>query len=150
MRFLILLLFVGTLGTVQAQDDKIVDALNGVVDQFFEGLNSGDTMQFKGIVHPSAELRSVGWRPDGQVITPPMEASAFITAVGAPRQGTWEEILGERKYMVNKDMAVAWLPYEFRFDGQFSHCGVNVFTFVFTDEGWQVLAITDTRRSECP
>ena len=45
-------------------------------------------------------------------------------------------------------MAMAWTDYSFYIDGKFSHCGVNVFEFMNTAQGWQISNITDTRRKE--
>jgi hypothetical protein len=35
-------------------------------------------------------------------------------------------------------IAVVWAPYEFRIDGETSHCGVDVFDFVKIDGEWRV------------
>lgn len=40
--------------------------------------------------------------------------------------------------LVRGGIAVVWAPYEFRIDGQRSHCGVDVFDFVKIDGEWRV------------
>jgi hypothetical protein len=44
-----------------------------------------------------------------------------------------------------------WTPYAFYYDGNFSHCGVDSFQLARTAEGWKVVQIADTRRTQgCP
>jgi hypothetical protein len=45
-------------------------------------------------------------------------------------------------------MATAWTPYNFYFNGKFSHCGVNNFVLVKQDNGWKIQYIIDTRRRQ--
>jgi hypothetical protein len=33
-------------------------------------------------------------------------------------------------------------------DGEFSHCGVDAFILVLTEDGWRILSIADTRTTE--
>jgi len=45
-------------------------------------------------------------------------------------------------------MANVWMPYEFWFNGNFSHCGVNFFK-LFNDNGtWKIIYLIDTRREK--
>ncbi len=45
-------------------------------------------------------------------------------------------------------MANAWTPYEFWYNGNFSHCGVNSFQLIKKDEKWKIIYLVDTRRKE--
>jgi hypothetical protein len=49
---------------------------------------------------------------------------------------------------IDDNMAIAWTPYEFYITDKFSHCGVNVFTLIKTEQGWKIAGIIDTRRKE--
>jgi len=39
-------------------------------------------------------------------------------------------------------VAMVWTPYDFHLNGEFSHCGIDVFTMLQGAEGWQVASIT--------
>ena len=77
------------------------------------------------------------------------EISKLINAVGTrPSDQKWEEKLLDYQIKVDGTMANAWTPYEFWFNGQFSHCGVNSFQ-LFNDNGdWKIIYLIDTRRRQ--
>jgi len=39
---------------------------------------------------------------------------------------------------------MAWVPYTLSISGKFSHCGVDLFTFIKTDKGWKINNCTFT------
>lgn len=42
---------------------------------------------------------------------------------------------------VSGGVAMVWLPYDLYRDGAWSHCGVDVFTFVRTAQGWRIASM---------
>jgi hypothetical protein len=40
--------------------------------------------------------------------------------------------------LVHGRIAVVWAPYDFHINGEFSHCGVDAFTLIKTENGWQI------------
>jgi len=42
-----------------------------------------------------------------------------------------------------------WAPYDFWRDGKFSHCGVDAFDLIKTDEGWKIAGGGYTLESKC-
>ncbi len=52
--------------------------------------------------------------------------------------------------MIRGGIAVVWAPYEFRVDGETTHCGVDVFDFVKIDGRWIVSnAMWTVEREAC-
>lgn len=49
-----------------------------------------------------------------------------------------EEFTGNPVIMVEGDVAMLWGEYKFWIDGEPSHTGIDVFTFVRTDDGWKL------------
>ena len=45
---------------------------------------------------------------------------------------------------IHEGMAMAWVPYEFRLNAEFSHCGVDVFTLVKEDMKWKIITLAYT------
>ena len=45
-------------------------------------------------------------------------------------------------------MASVWTPYEFYFNGTFSHCGANSFQLFKEDNQWKIIFLVDIRRRE--
>jgi len=40
--------------------------------------------------------------------------------------------------LVSGTVAVVWYPYDFYSDGEWSHCGVDIFNMVRTNDGWRI------------
>jgi len=51
--------------------------------------------------------------------------------------------------VLKKDrLAVAWTPYDFYLNGEFHHCGVNIFNLIRTDDGWKIAGATYSIQTE--
>lgn len=48
----------------------------------------------------------------------------------------------EARAMVDGPIAMVWLPYDFHVNGQWSHCGVDIFTLIRSGTGWRVVNLT--------
>ena len=46
-------------------------------------------------------------------------------------------------------IATIWTPYDFWTDGKFSHCGIDAFDLVKTDEGWKISGGGYTIEAQC-
>jgi len=46
-------------------------------------------------------------------------------------------------------IATVWAPYDFWVDGKYSHCGVDVFDLIKTDEGWKIAGGAFTMEAQC-
>jgi len=44
--------------------------------------------------------------------------------------------------LVSGPLATVWYPYDFYLDGDWSHCGVDVFVLGLTENGWRILSMT--------
>ena len=40
---------------------------------------------------------------------------------------------------IDANLAIAWVDYEFWFNGNFSHCGVNSFHLVKIGDKWEII-----------
>ncbi|MEL6717912.1 MAG: nuclear transport factor 2 family protein [Bacteroidota bacterium] len=132
----------------QAEPDE-QDEVTAPIKQLFEGMMKKDTNLIKAVFHPTATLNSIGVNKDGVPLYSNTPIDVFITGIGSiPAKQKLEEKILSYEVKVDGNMASVWTPYEFYFGGQFSHCGVNVFTLFKSEEGWVITAITDTRRRE--
>lgn len=43
--------------------------------------------------------------------------------------------------LVSGPIAMVWYPYDIYVDGAWSHCGIDIFSLVQTDEGWKIGSI---------
>ncbi|RCR68035.1 nuclear transport factor 2 family protein [Larkinella punicea] len=132
----------------QSDDEKAVRA---AISQLFDGMRKADTTLFKAVFVPTASLQSIAKNKEGAVSVRSESIPNFIASVGKQKPGALDERLSAYEVRIDAELAIAWTPYVFYFNGQKSHCGVNVFTLVKLNGGWKIQAIIDTRRREgCP
>lgn len=132
---------------LQAQTEE--EAVQAVIDQMFEGMKTGDVELFSATFHETVRLQTVYYDKEGASQITETELEKFIDQIAnKPEDHDYDERLGGYTIEVDANLATAWTPYEFYFNGEFSHCGVNAFQFFKSEEGWKITQIIDTRRRE--
>jgi hypothetical protein len=125
---------------VAAQSSAEQEVL-AVVTALFDGMREKDEAKLRSVFHADARLHRAGPPVPGTPI------EAFIQSVlSAPAE--YDEVTFDEQVLVDGALAVAWTPYNLFVDGEFSHCGVDAFTMMRTQEGWKIVQIVDTRGSE--
>lgn len=136
--------------TLFSQNDEKTQ-VKAAVDTFFEGFNKGDTTLMKSVIADQILLQTAYRTKEGQDVLVTDKPEKLIDAIAnRPADQKWEERLLDYHIQIDGNMANAWTPYEFWFNGEFSHCGVNSFQ-LFKDNGqWKIIYLMDTRRrSSC-
>lgn len=132
----------------QSDDEKAVRA---TITQLFDGMRKADTTLFKAVFAPEATLQSIAKNNEGAVRVRNESVTGFVASVGKQKPGALDERLSAYDIKIDAELAIAWTPYVFYYNGQKSHCGVNVFTLVKLNGEWKVQSIIDTRRKDgCP
>lgn len=72
-----------------------------------------------------------GWETIGR-------PNSYWTAPERDDGGVYKERYWSPTVLVRGAMALVWAPYEFRIDGETSHCGVDAFSFAKMDGQWIV------------
>ena len=72
--------------------------------------------------------------------------AGFIEQISKATPGSLDERISFETVKVDGPLAIAWTPYSFYYNGQFSHCGVNSFQLVRFNGIWKIQYIIDTRR----
>lgn len=117
-----------------------------VVDALFDGMREKDEAGLRAIFHPGARLHSAGVDEAGNPATRETPIDGFIRSV-VSSPATLDEVTFDEEVRVDGNLAMAWTPYNLFVNGQFQHCGVDVFVMTRTAEGWKILQIGDTRRT---
>ena len=98
---------------------------------------------------PSVRLQTAASDKDGDALLDDDSILNLLNAIAnRPADQNWEERLLDYKVQVDGNLAHVWTPYEFWFNGNFSHCGANAFTIVKTEAGWKIIHLIDSRRRE--
>lgn len=120
------------------------------VQEFFEAFHEQDTVALKSMAAESLKLQSLSINSEGKTKLTTDEFSKFLQSiVSIPVDSKFEERLLDFKVEENGPLATVSTPYEFYFNGNFSHCGVNNFTLVKLDNNWKIVHLIDTRQKNC-
>jgi hypothetical protein len=132
---------------ISAQDSFTETDARGVVDTFFEGFHEGDTIKMKSVMVQNLPMQTVFITMEGKNMLSESSGDDFLKAIGnRPPDQKWEEKLLDYRIQIDGNLAHVWTPYEFWFNGNFSHCGANAFTLAKTDEGLKIVHLIDSRR----
>ena len=146
--FLALIATVGLNPVAMAQDCSNADVLQ-TIDHFFVALNSKDADGLRATMTDAGYIRVAAYA-EGR---PPYRERTFADdweSIGT-EQGTLHEVYWDPTVLVHRDIAVAWMPYSFDYNGERTHCGIDVFDLVRIDGEWKIASIMYTVEPEdCP
>lgn len=108
-------------------------------------MKKSDSTALKPLFTPTARLQTVV-NKQGDVSVKDDPIAEFISSVGKAQAGALDERLSGMNIKIDGDLATAWTPYTFFYNGQQRHCGANAFTLVRIGGNWRIHAIIDTRR----
>ena len=127
--------------SAQSPEEEVM----AVVDGLFDAMAAADSARVRTLVHPQAQLIGTGAGEDGMgVRVLPIER--FIAAVGGA--DGWRERIWDWEIRIDDNLATVWTQYDFHLHDRFTHCGVDSFQLARTAEGWRIVSIADTRRTD--
>ena len=133
----------------QAPDDRA--AVIAVVQQLFDAMRTKDTAQMRTLFVPGTRLMGVRPRRDGSGLQVQETSMEQFARVVAGSQGTFLERMFEPEVRIDGPLAQVWAPYDFHFNGAFSHCGVDAVQLLRIDGAWKIVALADSfQREGCP
>ena len=115
------------------------------IENLFNAMKSADSLGVKNAFSNSAIMQTFG--KNQEIRTDKVED--FAKQVGASQAGDLDERFTISKILVDGNMASVWVPYQFYYKGNFSHCGVNSFQLAKINNEWKIQYIIDTRRKKC-
>jgi len=146
MKKLILILALSLCLNANAQKSNTENVKN-TITEFFDAFHKQDTTALKAMVIDKIILQSISTNNEGKTVLKEDDFNQFIKSIASiPKDRTFEEKLLDFSIKVDGNMANAWIPYEFWYQGQLSHCGVNTFQLMKADDKWKIIYLVDTRR----
>ena len=147
MKKLILLLLFIPLVSFGQDDEK--EKLKTVVNTFFEGFHSKDSLLIVSVIDKSFDLNSTSLK-EGKGVLTNINGDNFVSAIiSRPDSPFWEEKLLSFNIKIDGPLANVWVDYEFWIDDKLSHCGANSIHLLKKKSGWKIFNITDSRRINC-
>jgi hypothetical protein len=144
--FLILLTAIIITTETTAQTD--VDSVKAVVNKMFEGMKNSDPEMLRTCFAESVIFQTIGRTKEGNFLVRNESVNGFIESISKLEIGAADERISFETIKIDGPLAVVWTPYNFYYNGQFSHCGVNSFHLVRFKDGWKIQYLIDTRRKQ--
>lgn len=124
------------------------DDVKAAVILLFTGMKAGDAQLILSAFTADAVLATVVTDSLGNVAVKHEMISEFAEAVAKLPKGKADERIRFDMIRVDGSLAVVWAPYQFYFNGIFSHCGVDSFQLVKQGGVWKIQYLLDTRRKK--
>lgn len=130
--------------TINAQtaEDSIKSTINGL----FTAMQNADGAGVISSFADSAVMQTIGRAKDGSILVRTDKVAEFGKQVAAAPKNALDERITFDIIKIDGPLAIVWTPYQFFYNGTFSHCGVNSFQLLRTANGWKIQYIIDTRR----
>ena len=114
---------------------------------FFDTMAAKDVEGARRILQPQGRFHGMSIR-DGKPVVRAFSNEEYFADLQASKQKMRERIWNP-EIKVNGLIATLWAPYDFWVDGKYSHCGVDQFDFIKTEEGWKIAGGVYTLETEC-
>jgi len=148
MRKIVFLLSLILSGYAYSNAQPSEDSVKNAVNLLFEGMKNSDPSILKKAFADSAILQTIGRNKEGKTIIRNEKIDAFAESVSKAPKGSLDERIQFETVKIDGPLAIVWTPYQFYYDGKFSHCGVNSFQLVRINGEWKIQYLIDTRRRE--
>jgi len=123
------------------------DAVLTAVQVFFDTMTAKDIDGARKILVPQGRFHALDMRKpnsDPRSFSNEEYFAQLQAMKEVPRERIWNP-----EVRVHGLIATVWAPYDFWRDGKFSHCGVDAFDLIKTDEGWKIAGGGYTLESKC-
>ena len=120
-----------------------------MVQIFFDAMTERDVERMKSMLTPDGIFYGYREGPDGLLIVRPTHR-AYADGLAQGDRKLVEQFW-EPQVLIHDRMAAEWTPYDLYVDGEFSHCGIDNFNFLKTEEGWKITGIVFSMEPDnCP
>ena len=123
------------------------DAVLSVVQAFFDTMTAKDVDGARRILQPQGRFHAMRIR-DGKPDVRAFSNEEYFADLQASKQPMRERIWNP-DVRVNGLIATVQAPYDFWIGGKFSHCGVDAFNLIKTEDGWKLAGGVYTVESQC-
>ncbi len=144
--FLVLLTAILTITKMNAQTAE--DSIKAVINKMFDAMKNSDAASLKSCFGDSIVFQTISRNKEGNLIVKNESVNGFVESISKLEKGAADERIVFETIKIDGPMAAVWTPYNFYYNGQFSHCGVNSFQVIRFKDGWKIQYIIDTRRKQ--
>jgi len=136
-RSLLFLIFILTPVFTIAQSEE--EIIINITQQFFDAMNKRDTTVARNILLPDGQIFSIREDSTGVNIKKRSHADFINNLTMSDKELL--ETMSNPKVMIHDRVAILWAKYKFYLDGEYSHGGVDAFSFLKTAQGWKISGV---------
>jgi hypothetical protein len=124
------------------------DGVKAVITKLFTSMKASDEQAVLSCFADQAIMQSIIKDKEGKNSVKSDGVAGFAAFVGKQPQGAADERIVVETVKIDGDLALVWTPYQFFYNGKFSHCGVNAFGLIKVNGAWKIHYLIDTRRKD--
>ena len=133
--------------TVTPDPAEAEAAAVAVITELFDAMRASDAETMRGLfAEEVAGFPSSYVNQQNQPVIRMGGLEDFLESVAAAEPGSLDEQFTVRDVLVDDNLVTVVTPYTFTYQGDFSHCGVDVFLIARHGEEWKIAGLADTRR----
>ena len=150
MQRIITFLFVLMISSfVKAQNTSDEEKIKTTIETFFEGLHKGDSTIIKTTLYKDIKIQTTSTNKEGKnSLKTETKEQLLISVANKKTTDIYLEKLMSYDIKIDGNLASVWTPYEFYYNGNFSHCGANSFQLFNNNGKWEIIFLVDMRRRD--
>ena len=117
------------------------------VQAFFDTMTARDVDGARQVLQPQGRFHAMSMK-DGKPDVRAFANEEYFANLQASKQKMQERIWNP-EVRISGLIATVWAPYDFWLDGKFSHCGVDQFDLIKTEDGWKIAGGVYTVERQC-
>jgi hypothetical protein len=142
------LLLIGVLINHISFAQSAEDSVKATINQLFYAMKTSNATLLKDCFADSAILQTIVKSKEGKIVAKTDEVNAFVQQIATLTANAADEQIVFETIKIDGLLATAWTPYNFYYNGTFSHCGVNHFVLLKENNVWKIQYLIDTRRRQ--
>jgi hypothetical protein len=147
MKKLFILSFAIFLTSTLFSQQTSADAIKQTINKMFGAMRKGDSTLLRSVLAEDVDLQSIREDKMGKVTLSTTNANELVTTIGTPHTDVYDERIVFGDINIEGPIANVRTPYKFYLGNVFSHCGVNYFQLAKTSNGWKIIHIGYTSRT---
>ena len=147
MLLLVSIVFLSQLTAYAGPQNRSEEEVMAVIQLLFDGMRAADSTAVRSVFHDTARLQVPNNR-DGQPHIRTVPIDDFVAAVGSPHEEVWNEQIWDWEVRIDDNLATVWNQYAFYLGDNLDHCGVDAFQLFQGADGWRIIQVADTQRTE--
>lgn len=129
----------------RAQSHPEREAVLKALQVFFDTMTARDVEGARAILVPQGRFHAMR---NAKAEPASLSNEEYLAQLQARKQ-TMRERIWNPDVRVHGRIASVWTPYDFWIDGKYSHCGVDAFELIKTEDGWKLAGGTYTVEDKC-